>query len=777
MNRRVFVIFVSLLLVVVNTALISRAWDLSSHYPFDKMLLDNRLHFTVSFSHPGNIYPVRIISVDSEIVIPGTDIVSRLISDRPFVITYEENGEIHTVKSSEVFNVNLFAFLLFILLCGNIHCIWGAVIRIIFGNQYSARIFGYFSVGLGFVIIGFVHSLLYQNSVLLNIVCSIFLAVIILIPAFSLAGILRMAKFVILLSLCVIVFLTAIAGFLGDKNVLIILYSIILLSFLIVVGAINLRMKRNRKISRRTGALLVAGGVISLMLPFWAMIYALANRTQTPASFFIAITLVFPLVMVNNISRENISNSFSVRKRYFFWVVLDLAVACYASAGFYYSIESSKDYFCVAAVIAGLLVILGLRRRILQRIQTGNPIYRDHFSESIRRISEISASPRDFKDKISHIYSIIGVTTGVRYFHIELFELSIINKIEDMEGVISYSKGSALERYFIRNPSMVKRNSFFTGYIFDVLEVINPMVELMVPLKTEGYTIGVMHAGFKENGLAIADDEILFFHSLSVILYQLIENEILFKEYISKRDFEREIDIASYIQMRLFPKKIPYGKGVSVSLYSRPYLKVTGDYYEFIEIDRRRTLIAIGDVAGHGMSAATILATVGNLTSAMIRENKTIDDIMNELNHFLAVRYRGTELMTLILMIFDRDSKTCTYANAGHCGPVLCREGKILQEWFNCRNAILGADRMFRYESSTVKLQSGDEVVVYTDGLIEIQGDRLGNNIGDRILMELLEDNSMADIERKIESLSSRIEQYPKTAINDDITVIGIKVQ
>ena len=106
------------------------------------------------------------------------------------------------------------------------------------------------------------------------------------------------------------------------------------------------------------------------------------------------------------------------------------------------------------------------------------------------------------------------------------------------------------------------------------------------------------------------------------MFFQLIENDKLFSNYIIKRRYEKELDITSYIQMRLFPKTVPEARGLSISYYNQPYIKVTGDYYDFIEIDENRTAIVIGDVSGHGLPAAMVLSMTSSIICALFMEKK-----------------------------------------------------------------------------------------------------------------------------------------------------------
>jgi phosphoserine phosphatase RsbU/P len=777
-KKKILYSLLLLLVFTLNILLVHRAYQFSSHYPLRSLPLGTVLHFPVVYD--SLMIDKKILTLNGKPVISGRELVESVCRNGETIEVQQNNG-IMTATLEGSLNADVFFFLLFILFCANLHCIWGLIVNKLFSSQTSARLFGNYSFAVGIILFGFVHFLLYQMTAMIAAAGAVILSGLMIRAACYLLSFVKAMPRITVATLIMGCGLILLEYYRGPVPVLFLSFALPVISLLALIASIQIRLISNKLISRPTIFLFIVGTIISAVIPFWMMASSIVTAQPMPIILYITMSLLFLFIMANNVLSENFFMYFSVRKRYFMWLLADLVFAIIASYIIYRSVDVCEGItvcmilYCLG-IFSMLFVMLTARRAIFRYIQTGKPVYREVFSEAIRRTSEISASPDDFRIKMEKIYRIVADITGAGYFHIELFELSIINKISGLEGMLSYSRGSRLEKYILKNPSLIFRHSILTGWLFDVLAIDRPMIELIVPVKAQGFSIGVMFTGSKERGAPFADDEIRFFNSLSAVIYQMIENEILFGEYIIKREYDREIDIASYIQMRLIPKYHPFGKGISAFMYSRPYLKVTGDYYDFIDIDDNRTLIAIGDVAGHGLSAATILATAGNMIHALIKENSDISDIINELNHFFSVRYRGTELMTLILMLFDRSDRSITYINAGHCMPVMCRNGGISHDFFSFRNPILGADRDIRYTAAKTIMQENDEILLYTDGVIEIQNDRLGNNVGEEMLISLLNETRLDEIEEKIEAFEKRIGTFNTVSIHDDITLIGIKV-
>ena len=371
----------------------------------------------------------------------------------------------------------------------------------------------------------------------------------------------------------------------------------------------------------------------------------------------------------------------------------------------------------------------------------------------------------------------LGQRRAGQLIRVELFEKELLRRIDPIPDRIEYSSDAQLNGFFNRAFQTLHRNSLFFSVYFERFEREgDDGVDLLIPVKENDTVIGVLKVWRKKDGSTFHESEIQFLQSASVLLYHLIENEILYMEYSENRRYEKELDAASYVQMRLFPRLIPVGKGFSCGYFSRPFIKVTGDYFDFVSLDDDRTLFAMGDVAGHGLSAATLLAVTDHIIAACVRERKNLSQIFTELNNFFTSRYRGTEIMTLFMMVYDRRSRRGEYINAGHCLPILIRSGQVMRNLFPDRSLVLGANQHEEYRPSLVGFLPGDDIVLYTDGIVEIQKDQQGNNIGDIFLIDVLLGAADESIEEKIGLLSRRLDQFPRNSILDDITVLGLRI-
>ncbi|HPA72908.1 MAG TPA: PP2C family protein-serine/threonine phosphatase, partial [Spirochaetota bacterium] len=203
-------------------------------------------------------------------------------------------------------------------------------------------------------------------------------------------------------------------------------------------------------------------------------------------------------------------------------------------------------------------------------------------------------------------------------------------------------------------------------------------------------------------------------------------------------------------------------------------LKVTGDYFDFIEIDKKTTAIVIGDISGHGLAAAMILSMTSSIIHSLLREKMPVEQVIEEVNYFLNNRYRGTELITLFAGIYNNATRELSYINAGHCPPAVFRgkDGEVAR--LEGRSKILGADPSAVYSASKVTFEKDDELFLFTDGAMEIYDDTTGREFNEELLLDTFRSRAGSDIEGKIHAVIDTINQFSES-IRDDITLIAVR--
>ncbi|MEW5763938.1 MAG: SpoIIE family protein phosphatase [Acidobacteriota bacterium] len=201
---------------------------------------------------------------------------------------------------------------------------------------------------------------------------------------------------------------------------------------------------------------------------------------------------------------------------------------------------------------------------------------------------------------------------------------------------------------------------------------------------------------------------------------------------------KQDMEMARRVQERLLPQRRPTVEGLEYVGHCRPALEVGGDCFDFIELPDGRLGIAVGDVAGKGAAAALLMASL----QAMLRVHAGVhgDDVEHlamDVNKQLCSITEPNRFASLFYGVFDPPGRTLTYVNAGHNPPLLLRAGlgrslgagavqmdraevRVERpEWLHSTGPVLGVVKEGRYRRSVLRMEPGDTLVIYTDGIAE----------------------------------------------------------
>ncbi len=258
----------------------------------------------------------------------------------------------------------------------------------------------------------------------------------------------------------------------------------------------------------------------------------------------------------------------------------------------------------------------------------------------------------------------------------------------------------------------------------------------------DGDILGVLVVGDKEErGGRIAEftdeDEILL-DSFAKQAGVAIENAHLHQEALDARQLQAEMEEARKIQENLIPETLPDIPGYEVAGHYEPRGPVGGDYYDCIELSAGGWGLAIADVSGKGMQAALLMATLragllSELTSSRVREENDSIDMKNELvdmamtlNSLLYVSGTEEKYATFFYSHLNPETDTLTSLNGGHNPPLIVKnDGSIVWLGEEVGGLPLGmfpndmVPLIAKYEAEQIKLESGDLIIFYTDGVTE----------------------------------------------------------
>jgi hypothetical protein len=233
------------------------------------------------------------------------------------------------------------------------------------------------------------------------------------------------------------------------------------------------------------------------------------------------------------------------------------------------------------------------------------------------------------------------------------------------------------------------------------------------------------------------------------------------------RQHDREHDLALTLQRSLLPRRLPELAEFDLAVRYVPagdLVEIGGDFYEVARLGEH-LMVAVGDVGGHSLHAATIMAELRHATRAYLAEGHGPAAVVDRLKHLMAELIPG-EIATLCLLAIDIATGRVRLANAGHPPPVVHTRRGVYT--ISQHVPLLGVAARPATETE-LTIEPGETLVLYTDGLIEVAGESL-----DRGLARLCE--AVEVVEPDLEAFASRLlSQVGPDEARDDIAMVVIR--
>jgi serine phosphatase RsbU (regulator of sigma subunit) len=200
-----------------------------------------------------------------------------------------------------------------------------------------------------------------------------------------------------------------------------------------------------------------------------------------------------------------------------------------------------------------------------------------------------------------------------------------------------------------------------------------------------------------------------------------IQNASLHESLLERERLDRDLKLAEQVQKRFLPQSVPQISGFEFFAHYDPAYEVGGDYYDFVLLPGNRHAVAVGDVSGKGVSAALMMAKFSGDTRYCILTENSPSAAANELNHLLFAAGIDEKFITLSLSILDVERRTLALSSAGH-PPIMIRRassGRVEEVGEEIAGFPLGIIPGPDYRHKEVSLQTGDVVIVYSDGVTD----------------------------------------------------------
>ena len=297
----------------------------------------------------------------------------------------------------------------------------------------------------------------------------------------------------------------------------------------------------------------------------------------------------------------------------------------------------------------------------------------------------------------------------------------------------------------------------------------------LVPMIIQDETKGMILLGERARGTAFEPHDLEFLASLGNLASISIENARLFKEALEKQRMEEDLKIAREIQQGLLPLQLPEIPGWDLAAVNLPSRQVGGDYYDVIPLGNERFVVAIGDVSGKGTPAALLMSSVQASLRALAPLGDSLPSTTARINNLISRNTGGDKFITLIWGILDARDHVFRYVNAGHNHPFLLRAAGGIERLAS-GGLILGMmPDVGPYEEGEVRIDAGDTLYFFTDGVSEAMNPDLEDFTEERLeaLLCTLAGARAADVIASVErAVSEHAAGAPQA---DDLTMLVVR--
>ncbi|HEX6045074.1 MAG TPA: SpoIIE family protein phosphatase [Pyrinomonadaceae bacterium] len=354
-----------------------------------------------------------------------------------------------------------------------------------------------------------------------------------------------------------------------------------------------------------------------------------------------------------------------------------------------------------------------------------------------------------------------------------------VARLRDRVGEVGEIRVSrnVLDEVVIRGKSVLTSDAqhdprFATGTV--VLQGVRSV--LAVPLGVAEKVFGIIYADSPIAEGRFTEDHLKVLTTLASVAAIRVENARLVEARLERERFERELALASEIQQRFQPTAPPHITGYELQGISFPCYEIGGDYYDFIEREDGRLVIALGDVSGKGTAAALLMSSLHAAIHAQSASHDSLVATISAVNRYLADNIPANRFVTLFYAELDPESGALSFLNAGHNPPLIVHSAGTVEQLAS-GGLPLGIKRDAEYREGRTQLQLGDVLVIYSDGVTEAVSPT-GEEFGPTRLYEVVQRNveaSAAGIRDRIESSLTKFAQGTSAA--DDITLVIVKRQ
>lgn len=236
---------------------------------------------------------------------------------------------------------------------------------------------------------------------------------------------------------------------------------------------------------------------------------------------------------------------------------------------------------------------------------------------------------------------------------------------------------------------------------------------------------------------------------------------------------ERDLELAAKVQQQLLPSRLPVLKEIKIAAHSEPAKIVSGDYFDFFPYHDSAQGIIVADVMGKGLPASMLMSNLQASLRILGSEYKEMNKLATRLNELFRFNLKLVSFITLLLVRIDLQSRIIQYCNAGHNPGLIWKPESKEVIRLNPTGPAIGLIGNPMYKSAQVKLDKGDVLLLYTDGITEARN-KNEEEFGEKKLIDYLKENCDKSPDKIISELRKKVKEF-SGQLQDDSTLVVVK--
>jgi len=569
-----------------------------------------------------------------------------------------------------------------------------------------------------------------------------------------------------------------------------------------VIGMIALvfhsMFKSTTNLDRLRGRIVLFGLTLAFAPSVTIMLLVALFKVNFPMNFLVFFVVFFPAAIAYSIVKHNLFDADAIIKRTVGYIIVTgIVIGAYLIVSLslnvtvgQYQISQSRAFPIVFTLVVILLFnplrdrIQSLVDRIFFRKEYDYGKIIDKIGGAITSLMDLGQilqrlSQTFIDDMFIDTSSIMLLSADGAAFKVYLadgenhkeVEEIVIQRDDPIVEIIETEK-KVLTKYDMLEDPKYKNVSEQCLKSFEAL-----YTSLMVPLIYQDKVIGLLNLGDKKSGKFYNREDIDLLHALSNQGAVAIENARLFQDNLEKQRMEEELAIGRELQMSMLPAQCPEIENFEIAAFSIPAREVGGDFYDFIEISDNQLGIVVGDVTGKSVSGALVMSASRSVFRMLGEYNLTVNESMIRANRRTKKDIKTGMFVALLYAVVDAKNRTIDLCSAGQTQPIMlsaatCKAVLVETEGDTFPLGILDD---VNYQATKLTLNSGDQIVFYTDGIVEAMNKKK-EMFGFERLLTVIEESPALSAEVLLNKIISQVEEFcGSVEQHDDLTVIVLK--